>query len=398
VAKQSTHQPARALYRDPRLLVALSISAVAVMGTSSVTPALPEIARVYQISSDQVGFMVAALMLPGVILTPILGLLGDRHGRKTILVPALILFGVAGGACAFAPNYEWLLSLRFIQGVGAAALSALTAASISDFFTGSDRAHALGYNAGVISIGAAIYPIIGGALTLLSWHYTFLLSVAALPVAALVAWCLPPAKVAAREALGDYLRRLGRAVANRQVALVLLASFMTFIVIYGVLITYLPFFLERDFHATPLGYGLVMAANALAGGVTSIGVGRLLQRFKARTVLGVAFTVSAIAVTSVPFLGSITLVVIAVIVLGSAQLQVLAIAQIMLTELVPAAQSGAIIAVNSMMFRLGQTVGPTFMGLVLSLWGLDMVFVVAGVLTLLVAPLCALVAVNSRAT
>jgi predicted MFS family arabinose efflux permease len=389
VAQHSTGQPKRSLYRDPRLLVALAVSAVAVSGTSSVTPALPEISRVYAISSDQAGVLVAALMLPGVFLTPILGLLGDRHGRKTVLVPALVLFGIAGSASAFAPDYEWLLGLRLLQGVGAAALSALTAAMISDFFTGEARAHALGYNAGVISIGAALYPIIGGALTLLSWHYPFLLSATALPVAALVAWSLPPAPKAEREALGDYLRRLGRSVASRSVALVLLASFMTFIVIYGVLITYLPFLLERDFQATPLDYGLVMAANALAGGITSMGVGRLLQRHRARVVLGVAFAVSGVAVAVVPFVGSLALVVVAVVVLGSVQLQVLAIAQIMLTELVPVAQSGAIIAVNSMMFRLGQTLGPTFMGLVLGLWGLDMVFVVAGAFTLLVAPLCA---------
>jgi predicted MFS family arabinose efflux permease len=58
---------------------------------------------------------------------------------------------------------------------------------------------------------------------------------------------------------------------------------------------------------------------------------------------------------------------------------------------VPVAQRGAIMAVNSMAFRLGQTVGPTFLGLILALWGLDMVFVVAGVLSLIVTPLCALI-------
>ncbi|HEX7006698.1 MAG TPA: MFS transporter [Alphaproteobacteria bacterium] len=388
MAQHSTGQATQSLYRDPRLLVALAVSAVGVMGTSSVTPALPEMARVYSISSDQVGFLVAALVLPGVFLTPALGLLGDRHGRQTVLVPALLVFGVAGSACAFAPSYDWLLGLRLLQGVGAAALSALTAALISDFFTGAERAHALGYNAGVISIGAAVYPIIGGALALLSWRYPFLLSVLALPVAALVAWRLPPAPVADHETLGAYMRQLGQALANRSVALVLLASFVTFIVIYGVLITYLPFLLERDYGATPLDYGLVMAANALAGGIASMGVGRLLQRCRARLVLVVAFAVSGVAVAAVPFAGSVALVVVAVVVLGAVQLQVLAIAQIMLTELVPPAQSGAIIAVNSMMFRLGQTLGPTLMGAVLALYGLDMVFVVAGALSLLIAPLC----------
>lgn len=385
------HRAGWSLVRDPKLLIPFSITVIALMGTSSLTPALPTIARVYGISSEEIGWLIAVFTLPGVFLTPILGLLGDRFGRKTVVIPSLLIFGVAGSACAIAPDYETLLVLRTVQGIGGAALSALVAAFIGDFFSAEERAHALGYNAGVVSASAAVYPIIGGALTLLSWHYTFLLSVLALPVAALVGWGLPPAAATQRETFGDYLRRLGSAVANRSVVLVLLASFVTFIVIYGVLITYLPFLLERDFHTTPLDYGIVMAANAVAGAVTSLRVGSVMRRYPGRKILTVSFGVTVIAVVIIPFTGSLPIVVVACVVLGSMQLQVLAISQILLTELVPVAQRGAIMAVNSMAFRLGQTVGPTFLGLILALWGLDMVFVVAGVLSLIVTPLCALI-------
>jgi predicted MFS family arabinose efflux permease len=391
VTEHKGHRAGWSLVRDPKLLIPFSITVIALMGTSSLTPALPTIARVYGISSEEIGWLIAVFTLPGVFLTPILGLLGDRYGRKTVVIPSLVIFALAGSACAFAPDYETLLVLRTVQGIGGAALSALVAAFISDFFSGEERAHALGYNAGVVSASAAIYPIIGGALTLLSWHYTFLLAVLALPVAALVGWGLPPAAATQREAFGDYLRRLGGAVANRSVVLVLLASFVTFIVIYGVLITYLPFLLERDFHTTPLDYGIVMAANAVAGAVTSLRVGSIMRRYPGRKVLTVSFGVTVIAVVVIPFAGSLPVVVLACVVLGSMQLQVLAISQILLTELVPVAQRGAIMAVNSMAFRLGQTIGPTFLGLVLALWGLDMVFVVAGALSLAVTPLCALI-------
>lgn len=391
MTERKGHRAGWSLVRDPKLLIPFSITMIALMGTSSLTPALPTISRVYGISSEEIGWLIAVFTLPGVFLTPILGLLGDRFGRKTVVIPSLLIFGIAGSACAIAPDYETLLVLRTVQGIGGAALSALVAAFISDFFSGEERAHALGYNAGVVSASAAIYPIIGGALTLVSWHYTFLLAILALPVAALVAWGLPAAAATQRETFGDYLRRLGSAVSNRSVVLVLLASFVTFIVIYGVLITYLPFLLERDFHTTPLDYGIVMAANAVAGAVTSLRVGSVMRRYPGRKILTVSFGVSVIAVVIIPFSGSLPVVVLACVVLGSMQLQVLAISQILLTELVPVAQRGAIMAVNSMAFRLGQTIGPTFLGLVLALWGLDMVFVVAGALSLIVTPLCALI-------
>jgi MFS transporter, ACDE family, multidrug resistance protein len=59
------------------------------------------------------------------VMTPLLGVLSDRYGRKKILVPALLLFGLAGGACAFARNFDVLLVFRFFQGMGAAALGTL---------------------------------------------------------------------------------------------------------------------------------------------------------------------------------------------------------------------------------------------------------------------------------
>src|SRR3712207_7363843 len=72
-------------------------------------------------------------------MTPLLGVLSDRYGRKKILVPALILFGLAGGACAFARSFELLLALRFFQGMGAAALGTLNVTVIGDIYEGRER-------------------------------------------------------------------------------------------------------------------------------------------------------------------------------------------------------------------------------------------------------------------
>lgn len=71
---------------------------MAVLGVSSVTPAFPAIARELGVSSGQVGLLITVFTLPGIVMAPVLGILSDRHGRKKILVPALLLFGIAGGA------------------------------------------------------------------------------------------------------------------------------------------------------------------------------------------------------------------------------------------------------------------------------------------------------------
>src|SRR4051794_41932212 len=97
---------------------------MAVLGASSVGPALPKVADVLGVSSAQVGLLITVFTLPGVLLTPIWGVLSDRHGRKKILVPSLLLFGVAGASCALACDFALPIMLRSLAGVGAAALRA----------------------------------------------------------------------------------------------------------------------------------------------------------------------------------------------------------------------------------------------------------------------------------
>jgi ACDE family multidrug resistance protein len=116
------------------------------------------------VSSGQVGLLITIFTLPGIVMTPVLGVLSDRYGRKKILVPALLLFGLAGGACAFASSFDILLALRFFQGMGAAALGTLNVTVIGDIYEDRERASALGYNSSVLSVETASYPAIGGLL------------------------------------------------------------------------------------------------------------------------------------------------------------------------------------------------------------------------------------------
>ncbi|MDZ7723812.1 MAG: MFS transporter [candidate division KSB1 bacterium] len=87
------------LLRDVNLYIVFSVTLIAIMGVSSITPAFPLITRELGISAEQIGLLITAFTLPGVVLTLLLGVLADHIGRKRILIPALFLFALSGAAC-----------------------------------------------------------------------------------------------------------------------------------------------------------------------------------------------------------------------------------------------------------------------------------------------------------
>ncbi|MGD2123664.1 MAG: MFS transporter, partial [Gemmatimonadota bacterium] len=148
----------RPLFLDPNLNIIFGVTLLAVLGVSSIAPVFPTVARELDVAPEAVGLLITVFTMPGIILTPIFGILADRFGRKKILVPALLLFSLAGSSCSLARDFELLLLLRFLQGVGAASLGSLNATLIGDLFSGRRRTEAMGYNASILSVGTAIYP------------------------------------------------------------------------------------------------------------------------------------------------------------------------------------------------------------------------------------------------
>ena len=198
------------IFFDPNLQIVFGVTLIAVMGVASIAPAFPKIMQDLHISAIGVGLLITVFTLPGIFLAPVLGVLADRYGRKKILVPALILFGLAGGGCALARNFSFLLVLRFIQGIGAASLGSLNATIIGDLFQGQARTKAMGYNASILSIGTAGYPAIGGALATFGWNFPFLLPLLAVPLGfvVLLGWRAPTEPVGRSQLRTQFINAL----------------------------------------------------------------------------------------------------------------------------------------------------------------------------------------------
>jgi MFS family permease len=326
------------------------------------------------ISSQAIGLLITVFTFPGVLLAPVLGVLADRFGRRKILVPALILFGIAGGACAFARDFELLLILRFFQGIGAASLGSLNVTIIGDLYSGKQRTSAMGYNASVLSIGTASYPAIGGALATLGWYYPFILPFVAIPIGFLVLFSLKTPELKNQQNLKDYFGNAWKSIKNRRVIGLFFASVVTFIMLYGSYLTYFPLLIGGSFGASSFTIGVMMAMMSLTTALTSSQLGKLAKIYSESTLLKATFILYALALVIIPFMHNLWAFLIPIIIFGIAHGVNIPNIQTLLAGLAPMEYRAAFMSVNGMVLRLGQTLGPLLMGAMFGIWGISSVF------------------------
>jgi len=354
------------------------------LGVSSITPVFPQVIQKFNINAEQVGLLITFFTLPGAVLAPFLGILADRFGRKTILVPSLFLFAVAGTTCAFIRDFNILLVLRIFQGVGAAALSSVNFTIIGDLYTGTQRVKAMGLNASVLSVGTASYPLIGGTLGLLGWNYPFALPVIAIPIGLLVLTMLKNPEPRSSENIKEYLVNTWKCLRSIKVLALFGIGLLTFIILYGTILTYFTLLLGNSFNASPLVIGLILSAMSLTTALVSSQLGRINNWFSLGTTIRLAFLIYSLALVLIPFIHNLWLLLIPVIIYGIAHGANFPSVQTVITGLAPSEYRAAFMSLSTTMLRLGQAIGPPIMALVYIYMGIDATFYVAAALALLV--------------
>ncbi len=347
---------------------------MAVMGVSSITPAFPEISSALNITSIQTGYLISVFTLPGIFLSPVLGVLADKMGRKTVLIPALLLFGAAGFTCFFIRDFHLLLFFRFLQGAGAASIGSLNVTLIGDLFTGNQRSTAMGYNASVLSIGTAMFPAIGGLFAGIAWYYPFVLPVIAIPIGITAMMFLDAPAKEKLPNLRQYLRQAILKMKNIKVVTVFLTSILFFLIIYGAFLTYFPFLMKNRFDSSPFLIGIVMSGASLFSAITSSQLGKMMKRFKNRTLILFSFLLYIIALSIVPFVQNVCILFIPAFILGMANGICMPLMQTILSWLAPQQYRAIFMSVNGMILRIGQTLGPLYTGLFYVFFGIKGAF------------------------
>jgi EmrB/QacA subfamily drug resistance transporter len=149
---------------------------MATLDLSVVNIALPTLARTFGVPLTTVEWVVLAYVvtITGLLLS--LGRLADRVGRRRVYGTGLALFLVASALCAAANSAGALIAARAFQGLGAAMMTANSAALLIANFPEEERGRALGAFGAMVGVGLALGPPLGGLLVAWSWRLIFLVN------------------------------------------------------------------------------------------------------------------------------------------------------------------------------------------------------------------------------
>ena len=159
-----------------RLLLAVLTSAVfiSVLNSSMVNVAIPLIRQDFGASEAQVGWVITGYLLLYAVGIPLYGRASDIFSLRRAFVLGLAVFAAGSLVCIVAPSLPVLVLGRVVQAMGGAAIPALATASVAKVLPPGERGTALGLIVSSVGVGAAIGPVVGGALEQVAgWHSLF---------------------------------------------------------------------------------------------------------------------------------------------------------------------------------------------------------------------------------
>ncbi|PSR31520.1 MAG: MFS transporter [Sulfobacillus benefaciens] len=298
-----------------KLWILTTVPFIMVLGNSMLIPVLPKMMKVMHLTLFQAGLIITIFSIPAGIIIPFAGALSDRIGRRVIMTPALVTYGLAGlgaglSAWPLPHPYYWIMGFRLLQGIGAGGTYQLAMAVAGDMFQSQKRAEALGILEAANGLGKVVSPITGSALALIVWFAPFFVyGVLSFPVALAIWIFLKEPRPDRQGGMTEYWQGLKTTFTTKTASILttFLAGAVVLFILFGVL-SYLADILEKNFGYGEFARGLIIAVPVLASALTSYISGTVLQKRLAqwsRPIVVLGMSLVALAMAIEPFFATV---------------------------------------------------------------------------------------------
>ncbi|OGO29520.1 MAG: hypothetical protein A2Z16_12430 [Chloroflexi bacterium RBG_16_54_18] len=365
------------------ILILGFVAFVTSFGAHVVAVNLPVYAAQVGVGLAMIGVLIAAYYAAEVVAKPVFGAIADRRGMKQTMLAGLVLF-VAASLAYLWVDPRFLILIRFIQGVGAAALSAVSLALVGAYAV-QWRGRAYGIYNSIKGAGYVVSPIIGGAIIMQSDFSMIFAASAAVGILAFpLTLILPRPGIEVKSGMKDEDNEIGLSSllgVFRQSSLwpwyVVTVVNMFFV---GILFGFLPVRVY-DLEYGPLMNGLILTAVSASFLLIQPLAGMLADRVNPTFTIRTGLLVAGICIILVPVASGWLLFVLAILA-GIGVGTVWTNTDSLISQLAREGKLGATMGVAGTFKEIGDMLGPLLIGMVSQAFGLTTGFVTCGILGL----------------
>jgi MFS family permease len=388
----------------------LFTSTLTVMAWTMIAPALPSIQAHFAEVANVAFWVRLVLTLPALFIAataPIAGYIVDRIGRKTVLVISTLLYGISGVAGYLAPTLTLLLISRASLGIAVGALMTSVTTLIADYYAGAARARFMGLQAGFMGLGGTAFLALGGVLADVGWRVPFLIYFFAFVILPFIVLALyepllgeqcaekPHPISEPGECVAESIRATGSINSVGSIVSSVPIRFFLFVylVMIGIEIVFylipvqLPFYLQALTGASASQSGLAISVMAFFYALASLQYGRVASRLDHFEVLTIAFALVGVGYLLISSAGGWAIIVLGLLLGGIGLGLLIPNLNVWLADETPPALRGRVLGGLTTALFLGQFLSPIVGQPVSAIVGLGGLYLSAGALLLVIAPL-----------
>jgi ACDE family multidrug resistance protein len=357
------------------LAVILSSATLTIMAGGILAPVLNLMREGLGVDPSSVGLIITTHGLFMALSSPLMGSIIDRKGVRRTYIVALMGYGLAGGAGLLIDSYWLLLASRACLGIALAGVFASINVLILNTYEGERRNRVMGWRGSAQSVGGILWPLIGGALGVISWHLPFAVYMAAIPIGLLAVSAVPEPAIRGEDGTGadDGRSVFGIFRARPVLFLIYGLIFSASVLLYAIVI-YLPQLLETFGITSTIHIGLFITLMPTFGGVSSFFYGRIRSRLSYRAIVIISVSLWLAAFTILSGASGSGLVATAMALFGLAQGLIMPTVMVWIGDVVPPSFRGRFSSYLGTFGFIGQFLSAILFAPVLVLAGLRAVF------------------------